>query len=433
MQQISLDEILPELSEMVFTLSEEYTFKVSTKRIFGDTSNITPNIKTGFIPFLLKEEFKSDHVEKKEYWVLTNITTINENEYTRMLVLVPGSLSSIVKLLYSPILGVRETAMHAIGNISSENTQQRDMLLNIGALEPLVDWLNIQAQNRMIRLKEVRLVVWTMSTLCTRSPPPSYHRIGICFSILTKLVYCKDPEILIYTLSALSSITESFSEMIPEIITSYNTIQELIFILDHRSLEIKILTIKTIGNIVASDFQFPHNIMNQLCCALTIYIDNFVQLDQQFLFFVLWTLSNVAAGKSDHIQMVIDSNAIPKLLIIMSSHKDGLNRCKIEAIWVLRHIIAAGNHSHIKYLILNGCCKSLCDLLTIDNTDILNLLLVTLESLSQMITIQFSKDFLIGHIKSSMSSVSFDKLHRLKKQGTYSPIHIVDNLLQYFK
>jgi importin subunit alpha-1 len=80
-----------------------------------------------------------------------------------------------------------------------------------------------------------------------------------------------------------------------------------------------------------------------------------------------WTISNITAGSSQQIQAVIDANIIPPLINILQNADF---KTRKEACWAISNATSGGlqEPNQIRYLVSQGCIKPLCDLLqSMDN------------------------------------------------------------------
>ena len=77
---------------------------------------------------------------------------------------------------------VKEQAVWALGNISGDSPECRDLVLTQGALPPLLNFLNSDAKPSMLRN-----AAWTLSNLCRGKPPPAWDVVSPALPVLAKL------------------------------------------------------------------------------------------------------------------------------------------------------------------------------------------------------------------------------------------------------
>ena len=78
-----------------------------------------------------------------------------------------------------------------------------------------------------------------------------------------------------------------------------------------------------------------------------------------------WAVSNVAAGPPDHIQAVLDSNAVSAVLHVAQAAGGAASEpAWLEANWVLLNCVIGGAPDQVELLVDIGCVPLLCGLLT---------------------------------------------------------------------
>jgi hypothetical protein len=93
-----------------------------------------------------------------------------------------------------------------------------------------------------------------------------------------------------------------------------------------------------------------------------------------------WTISNVTAGSPPQIQAVIDANIIPPLINILQNADF---KTRKEACWAISNATSGGlqEPAQIRYLVAQGCIKPLCDLLTMMDNKIIQVALDGLDNI----------------------------------------------------
>ena len=93
-----------------------------------------------------------------------------------------------------------------------------------------------------------------------------------------------------------------------------------------------------------------------------------------------WTVSNITAGSAQQIQAVIDANIIPPLINILQNADF---KTKKEACWAMSNATSGGlqEPSQIRFLVSQGCIKPLCDLLKSTDNKIIQVALDGLENI----------------------------------------------------
>jgi hypothetical protein len=136
--------------------------------------------------------------------------------------------------------------------------------------------------------------------------------------------------------------------------------------------------LRSVGNIVTGDDVQTQVIIN--CGALPALLSLLSSTKDGIRKEACWTISNITAGNSTQIQAVIDANIIPPLIHLL---QNGDFKTRKEACWAISNATSGGlqKPAQIRYLVQSGCIKPLCDLLACPDNKIIQVALDGLENI----------------------------------------------------
>lgn len=146
----------------------------------------------------------------------------------------------------------------------------------------------------------------------------------------------------------------------------------------HHSTAVQTPALRSVGNIVTGD-----DLQTQVVLAsgaLPALLALLSSPKEGIRKEACWTVSNITAGSPQQIQAVIDANIIPPLINILQNADF---KTKKEACWAMSNATSGGlqEPSQIRYLVSQGCIKPLCDLLKSTDNKIIQVALDGLENI----------------------------------------------------
>jgi len=311
-----------------------------------------------------------------------------------------GALPPLVHLLSSSHTGVAESAAWALGNNAVVCPNRRDLVLQAGAMQPLLNLID----DHQTSVKSVRRYVWLLSNLCRGSPKPDFNIVSLSLPVLKRLLYHNDGEVLIDTCWALSYLCEDTYAPSTQVLTnafSNSDVCRLVELAEHPNKDVQLAALRVMGNFVAGNESQTQLIIDNgaLPCLLSLLSGTSTKeiIRQERC----WLISNIAAGTEDQIQAMIDSGILCIVASLMS-HVDSV--ISWEALGVLTRATAYGGSKQIKYLIEQGCINSMLELLRREDNDAetIRLVLEALDNVSQVSTEDTDGE---SHIKSILDAI----------------------------
>jgi importin subunit alpha-1 len=146
----------------------------------------------------------------------------------------------------------------------------------------------------------------------------------------------------------------------------------------HHSSAVQTPALRSVGNIVTGD-----DLQTQVVLAsgaLPALLSLLSSPKEGIRKEACWTVSNITAGSPQQIQAIIDANIIPPLINILQNADF---KTKKEACWAMSNATSGGlqEPSQIRYLVSQGCIKPLCDLLKCTDNKIIQVALDGLENI----------------------------------------------------
>jgi len=287
-------------------------------------------------------------------WAITNIAS-GTSEQTQKVVQA-GGVQAFIYLLGSPDAELREQAVWALGNIAGDSAQCRDYVLQNNILTPLLQILESEQKQTMLRNS-----VWALSNLCRGKPQPNFAVIASAVPALARLLHSDDSEILTDALWAFSYLSDASDEQV-ESLLGCGFASRVVELLSHSSHTIQTPALRIVGNIVTGSDKITQSMLN---LGILRHLNTLLQSSRKALRKeAAWTVSNITAGNTAQTQSVIEAQIMP---LIVNLLRTGDFDVKKECAWALSNASSHKKDKHIKYLSDIGAISPMCSIM--DHSD----------------------------------------------------------------
>lgn len=171
----------------------------SARKLLSSDKNppIDQIIEAGMLPILVDCLTNDEHpsLQFEAAWALTNIAS--GSSIQTQAVVMAGAVEHFLRLLRSPHQNVCEQAVWALGNIIGDGPHCRDLVIKLGVVQPLLQFISPE-----IPLSFLRNVTWVIVNLCrSKDPPPPEDTIRQLLPALACLIQHVDTNVRFFLLS----------------------------------------------------------------------------------------------------------------------------------------------------------------------------------------------------------------------------------------
>ena len=341
-------------------------------------------IDLGVVPRLIqlldeRIEAPADVTEKiifETAWALTNIAS-GQHSHT-LCVVEQGAAPIFISLMSHINNDIKEQSIWALGNIAGDCPSLRNFVLDLNIIPQLLNILESEMSSHIPNISLIRNSTWTLSNLCRGKPAPGFHHISPCINTLYKLLSCNDHETVSDACWAISYISDDSENFVGPLISS-GIIQLISNHLAIRNDTIQTPCLRALGNIVSN----PNEVLTQAVIdsgALAKFQDLLRHYKSSIQKECCWVISNITAGNVHQVQSVIDSNLFPSIFTLL---RTGDNKTRKEAVWAVCNATShhSSNPEQVRYLVSQGCLKPLCDMLSGQDTKIIQVILDGIDNI----------------------------------------------------
>ncbi|CAJ1451479.1 unnamed protein product, partial [Effrenium voratum] len=194
---------------------------------------------------------------------------------------------------------VLEQSTWAIGNITGDSVQHRDLCFAHGALTEV-----LRVAEGTTKLSCIRNATWTISNFCRGTPKPALEAVLPALPVLTRLLQTDDEAILTDALWSVSYISDGANNYIQSVLDT-GICNRIVALLTHEAISVQTPALRTVGNIVTGDDLqtdavlacLPFGAIRQLLASPKMKIRKEC----------CWLLSNICAGTLAQVSQVLEA------------------------------------------------------------------------------------------------------------------------------
>jgi importin subunit alpha-6/7 len=260
------------------------------------------------------------------FWFGSNIVA-GTSEHTKVVV-EGGAVPFFVRLLMNPNDDVREKAVAALGNIAGDSPPYRDLVLQAGAMQQILNQVNENSKPSM-----VRIATRTLSNFCRGKPQPDFELVRPSLPTLSNLVFSLDVKVLTYACRALSYLSNGPYENIQSVIES-GVCRRLVELLLNRSSAVQAAALRAVGNIVTgNDLQTQYIInMNAVICLWALLLSPKMGIREE----ACWAIGNIT-GTYEYCSLCLDGSSTNVCTLCLFTQPETRIRFKKSLIPTLSH------------------------------------------------------------------------------------------------
>ncbi|CAL2040324.1 CBN-IMA-3 protein [Caenorhabditis brenneri] len=355
--------------------AEQLTAVQQARKMLSTDRNppIDDLIGSGILPVLVQCLSSTDpNLQFEAAWALTNIAS-GTSEQTQAVVNA-GAVPLFLQLLSCGNLNVCEQSVWALGNIIGDGPHFRDYCLELGILQPLLQFINPE-----IPIGFLRNVTWVIVNLCRcKDPAPSPAVVRTILPALSLLIHHQDTNILIDTVWALSYLTDGGNEHIQMVIEA-QVVTHLVPLLGHVDVKVQTAALRAVGNIVTGTDEQTQLVLDS--GVLRFMPGLLAHYKEKINKEAVWFVSNITAGNQQQVQDVFDAGIMPMIIHLLDR---GDFPTQKEAAWAISNVTISGRPNQVEQMVKLGVLRPFCAMLSCTDSQIIQVVLDGINNILKM-------------------------------------------------
>ncbi|KAK5786535.1 hypothetical protein PVK06_041172 [Gossypium arboreum] len=198
--------------------------------------------------------------------------------------------------------------------------------------------------------------------------------VKLVLPTLARFIHSDDVKVLTHTCWALSYLSDSTNDKIQAVIEA-GVCESLVELLMHPSPLVITPSLYTVKHIVTGDDVQTHCVISHqsLSYLLNLPTNNYKKRIKKV---ACWIISNITTRNEKHV--VIEANIIASLVYLLQNAKFDIKK---EVAWAISNATFGGTQDQIRFLVIQGCIKPLCELINCPNPKVVTVCLKGLENI----------------------------------------------------
>ena len=308
-------------------------------------------IDAGVLSFLIDWIQKFDYPQLQYESARTIINIASGTKQNCQVIVDKGAVPFLIELMNSTNEEVKTLTVWATGTIGGNFAYFRDSILQNQGLPLLINCLK-HSQNHT----QIKNSSWAISRLCQCKPLPNFKMLIDAMPVLAELIKTQhDAKILKYSLSALSLLCGNEEQI--EYLIHTGVVHQVLQLLNHHSLKIRLFAISIVFNILTGNEQHIQLVIDLGGVqALSALVDSYeIRMQSR----AVLSISKICAGSKAQLDRLITAGVIPKLVARVYSYDQDIKK---KSVCALRNAAAGGSPFQVVTFVQSGIIQALCSL-----------------------------------------------------------------------